>query len=44
MKPKEQELPEEWINLIKEAMKSNITKEDFKKFLEEEKKKRNLDD
>lgn len=44
MKTKDHELPEEWINLIKEAMKSNITKEDFKKFLEEEKKKRNLDE
>lgn len=43
MKPKDYELPEEWINLIKEAMKSNITKEDFKKFLADEKKKRNLD-
>lgn len=43
MKMKEHDLPEEWIKLIKEAMKSNVTKEDFKKFLEEEKKKRDLD-
>jgi len=30
-----QDLPEEWIELVKKAMKSNITKEEFKKFLEE---------
>ena len=35
------QLPEEWIELVKEAMESNITKEDFKQFLREEKEKRN---
>ncbi|MBT2696498.1 DNA-binding anti-repressor SinI [Bacillus sp. ISL-40] len=28
------------MKLVKEAMKSNITKEDFKQFLKEEKEKR----
>jgi mevalonate pyrophosphate decarboxylase len=40
MKKNESELPKEWVELIKEAMKSNITKEDFKKFLKKEKEKR----
>lgn len=39
MDKKEYDLPEEWIDLIIEAMESNITKEDFKKFLEDEKRK-----
>lgn len=34
------QLPEEWVELVKEAMESKITKEDFKQFLKEEKKKR----
>lgn len=38
MKTKEYDFPEEWIQLIQEAMKSNITKEEFKKFIEEKKK------
>ena len=33
MKINENDLPKEWIELVTEAMKSNITKEDFKKFL-----------
>jgi hypothetical protein len=40
MKISEQELPKEWVELVKDAMKSNISKENFKKFLIEEKKKR----
>jgi hypothetical protein len=41
MKINEQNLPNDWIELVKDAMKSKITKEKFKKFLmEEEKKKR----
>lgn len=36
-------LSEEWVELVKEAMKSNITKEDFKQFLKEEKEKRDKD-
>jgi hypothetical protein len=40
MKKHESDLPKEWIELVKEAMKSNITKEDFKIFLENEKEKR----
>lgn len=28
-------LPQEWIDLAKEAMKSDITKEEFKRFLEQ---------
>ncbi|MFB9759083.1 DNA-binding anti-repressor SinI [Ectobacillus funiculus] len=31
----EQNLSKELIDLVKEAMKSNVTKEEFKKFLEE---------
>ena len=31
-------LPEEWIELVKEAMKSSITKEEFREFLEEKKR------
>lgn len=34
------DLPKDWVELVKEAMKSNITKEEFKKFLKEEKEKR----
>lgn len=40
MKISESELPKEWIELVKEAMKSDVTKEDFKNFLEKEKAKR----
>ncbi|MED4228918.1 anti-repressor SinI family protein [Neobacillus cucumis] len=40
MKMDKQELSKEWIELVKEAMKSNTSKEKFKNFLEEEKKKR----
>ncbi|MBU8919263.1 anti-repressor SinI family protein [Bacillus sp. FJAT-29953] len=40
MKKNESDLPKEWIELVKEAMKSNITKDDFKIFLEKEKEKR----
>ncbi|MDF1997407.1 anti-repressor SinI family protein [Peribacillus frigoritolerans] len=32
---RDQDLPEEWVELVKKAMKSNITKEEFKRFLEE---------
>ncbi|MBQ4870274.1 anti-repressor SinI family protein [Priestia megaterium] len=27
-------LPEEWMKLVKDAMNSNVSKEDFKQFLE----------
>ncbi|MCP1452406.1 anti-repressor SinI family protein [Priestia megaterium] len=27
-------LPEEWMKLVKEAMNSNVSKEEFKQFLE----------
>ena len=40
MKKSEQELPVECVELVKDAMKSTISKEKFKKFLEAEKKKR----
>ena len=40
MKKSESDLPKEWIELVKEAMKSDITKEDFKIFLKKEKEKR----
>ncbi|MCQ6278769.1 anti-repressor SinI family protein [Bacillus sp. EB600] len=40
MTTEEHDLPEEWGELAKEAMKSNITKEDFKQFLKKEKEKR----
>jgi hypothetical protein len=40
MKKKETDLPKEWVELVKQAMESNITKEDFKIFLESEKEKR----
>ena len=40
MKMSEQELSKEWIELVKEAMKSNTSKEKFEKFLKEEKKRR----
>jgi hypothetical protein len=40
MKINEHNLPKEWIELVKVAMKSNITKENFKKFLKERKEKR----
>lgn len=33
-------LTEEWVELVKEAMRSNITKEEFKRFLEEKKKEK----
>jgi len=38
MKISEQELPKEWVELVKDAMKSNVSKEKFKKFLKNEKK------
>ncbi|MFC0270432.1 anti-repressor SinI family protein [Metabacillus herbersteinensis] len=34
-------LPKEWVELVKQAMNSNITKEDFKKFLQQELSKTN---
>jgi hypothetical protein len=40
MKKTESDLPKEWIELVKEAMKSGITKEDFKIYLEKEKEKK----
>ncbi|MCM2535896.1 anti-repressor SinI family protein [Neobacillus pocheonensis] len=40
MKIIEHDLPKEWVELVKYAMKSNVTKENFKKFLKEEKEKR----
>ncbi|MCQ6282833.1 anti-repressor SinI family protein [Bacillus sp. EB600] len=40
MKKNKSDLPKEWVELIKEAMQSNITKEDFKIFLKKEKEKR----
>jgi len=40
MKIREPELSKEWIELVKEAMKSNTSKEKFKEFLKEEKKRR----
>ena len=33
MKINKNDLPKEWVELVTEAMKSNITKEEFKKFL-----------
>jgi hypothetical protein len=40
MKKKGTDLPKEWVELVKEAMEANISKEDFKIFLENEKEKR----
>ncbi|MBT2659097.1 anti-repressor SinI family protein [Bacillus sp. ISL-18] len=40
MKTNELDYPKEWVELVKEAMKSGIKKEDFKKFLIKEKDKR----
>lgn len=40
MKKNEIILPKEWVELIKEAMKSGVSKEEFEKFLKEEKEKR----
>jgi hypothetical protein len=40
MKKKETDLPKEWVELVKEAMESTITKEDFRRFLEKEKERR----
>lgn len=37
---KKYNLSEEWVQLVKEAMESNITKQDFKQFLEEMREKR----
>ncbi|MEC0275404.1 anti-repressor SinI family protein [Peribacillus frigoritolerans] len=37
---RDQFLSEEWLELVKEAMKSNITKEEFNRFLEEKSKMR----
>ncbi|MFP7735658.1 anti-repressor SinI family protein [Priestia aryabhattai] len=31
-------IPKEWMDLAKEAMNSNVSKEDFKKFLEQKAK------
>ncbi|MGX1195928.1 anti-repressor SinI family protein [Metabacillus sp. SLBN-84] len=36
----ENQLPEEWVELVKEAMNSDVTKEEFKKFLEEKSKEK----
>lgn len=35
-------LPKEWVELVKDAMKSGVTKESFKNFLEEEKEKKQI--
>lgn len=43
MEQNEFELPKEWVELVKDAMKSDITKEEFKKFLKEEAEKRKKD-
>ncbi|WP_147534522.1 anti-repressor SinI family protein [Bacillus marasmi] len=40
MKKSDLNLPKEWIELVKEAKKSGITKDEFKIFLEKEKEKR----
>lgn len=40
MKKTEYDLPKEWMELVKEAMESDITKEEFKIFIEKEKEKR----
>jgi hypothetical protein len=40
MKKNELDFPKEWVELVKEAMKSGIKKEDFKKFLIEVKDKK----
>jgi hypothetical protein len=40
MKKTEYDLPKEWLELVKEAMESDITKEEFKIFIEKEKEKR----
>ncbi|KYC90821.1 hypothetical protein [Heyndrickxia sporothermodurans] len=37
---KKESLPKQWVELVKEAMGSKITKGDFKRFLKEEKEKR----
>lgn len=34
------DLPKEWIELVKEAMNSNITKEEFRIFIQNAKEKR----
>jgi hypothetical protein len=39
-KEKKPNLSKEWVELVKEAMESNITKEQFKIFLQKEKEKR----
>lgn len=35
MKEPIEDLPEEWMKLVKEAMNSNVSTEEFKQFLEE---------
>lgn len=35
MKDSEKNFPEEWMKLVREAMNSNVNKEQFKQFLEE---------
>lgn len=37
---KQPDLSKEWFELVKEAMESNVTKEEFRKFLQEETEKR----
>ncbi|MGY4688728.1 helix-turn-helix domain-containing protein [Salibacterium sp. K-3] len=38
--PAEETLESEWIDLVETAMKSGVTKDDFRQFLNEEKRKR----
>jgi hypothetical protein len=35
----DQTLSEDWLKLVKDAMQSDVTKEEFKRFLEEKSKK-----
>lgn len=39
---RKESLPKGWVELVKETMKSSITKEDFKQFLKQEKEKKGL--
>jgi len=41
MKGSKKDLPEVWMNLVREAMNSNVSKEQFKQFLEEKVKNNN---
>ncbi|MDG5789289.1 anti-repressor SinI family protein [Evansella sp. AB-P1] len=36
----EKRLPKEWVQLVKQAMESDVTKEEFKKYLDNQKVKK----